>query len=35
MRVLSIAITVAAIGLLYLFLGRAFAREVDVDLSIG
>jgi len=33
--VILIAIVLAAIGLLYLFLGRAFAREVDVDLSIG
>jgi len=33
--VILIAIVLAAIGLLYLLLGRAFASQVDVDLSVG
>ena len=33
--VILIAIVLAAIGLLYLLLGKAFASQVDVDLSIG
>lgn len=33
--IILIAIVLAAIGLLYLLLGRAFASQTDVDLSIG
>lgn len=33
--VILIAIVLAAIGLLYLLLGKAFASQVDVDLSVG
>lgn len=33
--VILIAIVLAAIGLLYLLLGRAFANQTDVDLSVG